>query len=326
MKGHPWLQFDPNGLRLVPNTHRKYRARINNRIIKLDINSSGIRGPEIETIPPPHTLRILFLGDSVIFGPGLEYEETVPRRLSRILGPYVQVLNGGVPGLNLEQEVDFLIEKRKELNSDMVVVGFYLNDAVKSIVLKEEYGELDEFSAGVLSDLRAASSLFNYLWKRFNVRRLLKARGMETAWVEPFLSKKWESDSEVYRRIIRTAGDDFGAAWDKDSWEIIDRQLARLVETCEASGRPPAAVVFPVSIQVESDYYDDFPQKKFAQLAREHNIKYLDLLPLLRKHREEKLFFDQCHLTSKGTELAARFIARWLKSEVLMERPRSQTP
>lgn len=69
------------------------------------INSDGLRGREINTPKPPHTFRILAVGDSVTFGYGVREEDTYVKVLERRLnegesgGREFEVLNGGTLGV-----------------------------------------------------------------------------------------------------------------------------------------------------------------------------------------------------------------------------------
>ena len=64
------------------------------------INNLGFRGPEPRS---DATTRLLIVGDSSVFGDGLSDGETMAAQVSALLGPDVDVQNGGVPGYTCEQ-------------------------------------------------------------------------------------------------------------------------------------------------------------------------------------------------------------------------------
>lgn len=75
------------------------------------INSLGFRGDEISSAAASKKMRIIFLGDSVVYGYGLADHETIPFQLEQTLkknNPSVEVLNLGVSGYDTLQEVEFL--------------------------------------------------------------------------------------------------------------------------------------------------------------------------------------------------------------------------
>jgi hypothetical protein len=96
-------------------------------------NSRGLRSPEIPLDKPSGTIRILGLGDSLMFGWGVSESECYLRLIESKLNaryPEVdwQVINGGIPGYNTAMEVEFLLRRGLELEPDAVVIEFVGND------------------------------------------------------------------------------------------------------------------------------------------------------------------------------------------------------
>ena len=312
---NPWMEVRPEGLRLIPNTHIKYQARINGRVIGININSMGFRGPELSSTLDPGRPRVLFLGDSILFGPGLDYNETITSRLSQNFRHRVEFINAGVPGMSIKDEVDFFEEKVEPLKPDLVLLGYYLNDPVRSIVLTEEYGDLKDFWTRNIVAIRRRSALANRIWEGITAARLIKTHKMNAGWVQMFHDRKWVTDRAVYDKIIELAADDFGAGWDEKSWVTVETQLTRLKALCLEREIPVAVIIFPVSLQIESHAADDDPQKRIIQIANKNQLPVFDLLPSLRAGPTELLLYDQCHYTPKGAEFVAYEISKWLSQE-----------
>lgn len=104
----------------------------------LVIGAGGLRGKEqlavdgsreASRVPPE---RVLFLGDSFVFGLGVEEEETLPAALERSLRAAgcagVRVGNGGVPGYNLHQVREALSRALERTRPDLLIVGILEND------------------------------------------------------------------------------------------------------------------------------------------------------------------------------------------------------
>lgn len=105
------------GYELIPNhTGKAFRSNV-------ITNSLGFRGPELDTEKP----LIAVLGDSMIFGYGVEYEESFPAQLQQYL-PHYTVLNAGVAGYSLEQEAATYVDKIKILEPEAIILGFFYND------------------------------------------------------------------------------------------------------------------------------------------------------------------------------------------------------
>lgn len=95
------------------------------------INSIGLRGPEV---PPrePGELRVLLLGDSVVVGFEVPYDETfgalLQQRLAARLPRPVRVVNAGVRGYGTDQAYLYLRERGVKLEPDVVVFVHSNND------------------------------------------------------------------------------------------------------------------------------------------------------------------------------------------------------
>ncbi|MEI6810153.1 MAG: SGNH/GDSL hydrolase family protein [bacterium] len=98
----------------------------------LKSNSLGMRGPETSTAKSPGVMRILGLGDSVMFGWAVSYEDTaltrVGRELALLTGRPVESLNTACPSYNTAVEVATYRTKCRRYKPDVVVVIFMEND------------------------------------------------------------------------------------------------------------------------------------------------------------------------------------------------------
>jgi len=106
----------------LENPELKFDDRTN----ALRLRGPGI-GPRRQGVP-----RILMLGDSYTFGWAVSEQDALPEQLGRLLsepGRDVEVINGGVPGYNTEQEAVLLEHLLPAVQPDIVVLGFVMNDA-----------------------------------------------------------------------------------------------------------------------------------------------------------------------------------------------------
>ncbi len=104
------------------------------------INNVGMRGPDVDLVKPPGTLRIVTAGASETFGlyesPGREF----PRQLEDTLrarctgGPHIEVLNAAIFGMSLPTVDQDLRLRVRPLHPDVVVLYptpvQYLDDGV----------------------------------------------------------------------------------------------------------------------------------------------------------------------------------------------------
>ena len=93
------------------------------------INSQGFRGPEPSSSPPGQ--RVVILGDSIAFGNFMTWEDTFSNQIQQRLHSEnrdVGVLNFGVGGYDILQEVALLEIRGLKYDPDLVVVAYCLND------------------------------------------------------------------------------------------------------------------------------------------------------------------------------------------------------
>lgn len=139
--------LDPFGISYYPETARYFDTYVleepigyRNRPlltgtfygVPVSINSLGMRDREV-SIKEEGEFRILVMGDSVPFGIGVKYENSLPYQLERILNEqypenYFRTLNMGVPSYNTEQELIQLKDLGLKLKPDAVVLLFSDND------------------------------------------------------------------------------------------------------------------------------------------------------------------------------------------------------
>ncbi|MGH7818975.1 MAG: SGNH/GDSL hydrolase family protein, partial [Candidatus Binatia bacterium] len=74
-------------------------------------------------VTTPSAARIVFVGDSVTFGFGVDAEHTYPERFGERIGRAGDVVNAAVPGYNLEQVLGVLRELLARERPQLVVYG-----------------------------------------------------------------------------------------------------------------------------------------------------------------------------------------------------------
>jgi lysophospholipase L1-like esterase len=92
------------------------------------INSLGYRGPERSYARPAGTRRVVVLGDSFVWGFGVEQEALFTTVLERRLAPGVEVLNLGVSGYSTDQELLVYRNEGQRYRPDVVVLVVASND------------------------------------------------------------------------------------------------------------------------------------------------------------------------------------------------------
>jgi hypothetical protein len=108
------------GWALVPNSDAF--ARTKEFHIHVRINSQGLRDTEHRYAKPPHTKRIVILGDSYMQAQQVELEESLPYLLEE---PGVEVINLGVNAYGPPQQLLMLREEGFRYEPDLILLAFY---------------------------------------------------------------------------------------------------------------------------------------------------------------------------------------------------------
>lgn len=120
---HPFLPFA-----LTPGNYNLGEKK------QLTINSLGYRGPEFTREKPPGTFRILFVGDSYIFGYGLDDNDVAARKLEEKLrarlasaknggSRKIEVINAGFHGSSPAQYELYLRKEGYDLAPDLILLA-----------------------------------------------------------------------------------------------------------------------------------------------------------------------------------------------------------
>jgi hypothetical protein len=140
--------FDPVGVSYFPETARLFDTMVHEEPIsyrlrpgldgkfnhaRYQINSLGFRGPEPAIPKPEDESRILWLGDSLVFGIGVNNDQTMPSVVESLANEgaadkHFRVLNMGVPSYNTEQELIQFETLGLQLQPDAVLLLFAPND------------------------------------------------------------------------------------------------------------------------------------------------------------------------------------------------------
>jgi hypothetical protein len=137
------------------------------------LNRLGFRKPEFEEEKPDGILRIVLIGDSFVFGTGVDYEGTLAHRLAselnrRFPAQGFEVLNLGIPGDNLSSHVELYRTAIARLDPDVVVL---------CLTLVNDLSRWDEQAAR--RDARRMSP--------FSLVRFLAGDAVEPLWALMFL-------------------------------------------------------------------------------------------------------------------------------------------
>jgi lysophospholipase L1-like esterase len=168
------------------------------------INSEGFRGPERETTDAGEGVyRVLFIGDSVTFGYGVEERDSFVRRVEAALRARhpdrrFDIVNAGVPGWSWVQGLRFLQLRGLSLHPNLVVMAHGANDQFFPVKLtdNERIKALESPAPRLLERVRHSVSRTNM----YRVARRLVATGTAPLAISPGCARQI-SDTGGCRRV-----------------------------------------------------------------------------------------------------------------------------
>lgn len=95
--------------------------------VQVEINAQGFRGPAATPVKDPSKTRVLVVGDSLVWGFGVEQEETFVSKMAAQCQD-LEVINFGVSGYATDQELLLFNELGKPLKPDVVILVVASND------------------------------------------------------------------------------------------------------------------------------------------------------------------------------------------------------
>ena len=119
---------------------------------KAKINRLGMRSPEPLSAA---RLKVLTIGDSSVFGDGVRDDETLAAQISALLGPEVDVQNGGVPGYTCWQSRLWVNRIRQRFDPDIIITYNQHSDYRRAsghdrVIAATQLGPLAETGTGRL--------------------------------------------------------------------------------------------------------------------------------------------------------------------------------
>lgn len=211
--------------------------------VPVRINADGLRDRDHD-LAHPGARRIIFLGDSLTFGWGVEESQTFAARIEAMLAKRspVDVINFGTGNYNTEQEANLFFEKGLKYSPDEVVVFFFINDAEPTP--RQSRWEL-------LENVR----ILTFFWSRVNALRSKLGHG--------------GSFRDYYAALYRD---------DQPGWIAEKRAFRDLRDVCAEHGIDLRVVMLP-ELHVLTPYAFAAEHAKVAAFLRDNHIPVLDLAP-----------------------------------------------
>ncbi|MEW6071598.1 MAG: SGNH/GDSL hydrolase family protein [Planctomycetota bacterium] len=278
-------------------------------------NERGFRGPACAGDAAPGTARIVFLGDSFTLGEGVKDEDIYPERTAALLaarlgpgGPRVEACNLGMLAFNTTQEWIVLEEEGFGCGPDLVVLGYFLNDAA------EPYFVIDWRTRSVRQETGGLAGL---ALRRPPPSPLYRSRLARIAW-RLFDARERARLTVAYYDELYS---DQNPAWSRNR-----QSLQAIVRSCAQRGIPLVVLCFPVLADFAGGYPFDPVHAEVARAVAEvagPSTRFVDLRPHFQGHRTADLWVHPTdhHPNELAHQIAAEVLAETIAGDPLL-RPR----
>ncbi len=112
------------------NFHQAFRYRAHGEVMDVQTNAAGFRDAA-QTAPPEDATTVLFLGDSFVFGYGVDVKDRLDTRLRTLAaeaGRAIHTVNWGVPGWGTALQARYVCDHIAQERPDVLVLVFCHND------------------------------------------------------------------------------------------------------------------------------------------------------------------------------------------------------
>ncbi len=276
------------------NAELSHRHRPNSKAflmgVEVEINSLGLRDREVSKAKPPGTYRIVVLGDSTTLGWGVPFNKMYPKILEQGLhaNPPSQrwtnyeVLNTGIGNYNTSQEVASFKERWLALEPDMVLLGWYINDAEPTPKPSNNW---------------LAYHSYGYNWVASNFDSALRNVGAN-------------KDYRGYYNGLYEAN--------QSGWHRSQEAFAELAQLCATRNLPLHILLIPELHTLSGDYEFKHVHDLIREVGASNRVEVLDLIEAFPVAADPKAFWvspEDAHPNGKANELMAARIEAALRKE-----------
>lgn len=278
-------------------------------------NSHGFRdsrefGPEKGA-----AFRVLFLGDSFVYGVGVNDEQAIPQRVEKILRSRdysVEIINAGSPGKGTDYELRLLQVLGQRLSPDLIVLCFFWNDYFDNA--QGEYfrlGKDERLVSKKPHSFTAKKAKFenlpgiNWLLSRFQAANAVRAAMVNL--LQPSGQIKASDKKYVPQKV---------------NYELTGIFIKQIIATAQTLGSDILFFYLPDHLEV--NYYKKSGEtssyeNNFVALLKSQKKKVFSLTPALAAIPGKIELPYWIHYNPRATMQAARYISgpleEWLKQQ-----------
>jgi hypothetical protein len=277
------LALDPAlGWRPLPNVEK--RGALWGASLPARTNALGWRDKPRDLVKPAGTTRALLLGDSFVFGVGVDDGKRVSEALESEV-PGLEAWNLGVTAYGPDQELILLESVITDYAPDVVVWFACLSNDVEDVRHERRYSHAKPWFEIAGDDLVLHAP-----------EPSLLDRLRDASYVAEFVCSPLDDRALAHR---------VAAPWqDREGLELFGRLAASMASVTERHGAKFWCVTIPSGVPGAD--------ARAMAVLRDHGVEPFDLAPVFQAANDSALFLADGHWSAAGHALAAQALARAL--------------
>jgi lysophospholipase L1-like esterase len=286
----------PSGIAMVDHPTRTWTLQPGAEMVETNVytrvNSLGLRGPDV-TERKPGEVRILTLGDSSVFGYGVDEPMAMDRIAASILGTFWRVpvrgINGATPGYTSVQALAVLNEVGPIYRPDWVIIAAIWSDLFQT-----------DQPLSTPSEVAIPSALYR----------------ITTRFLGPWLQPRTVGWVDLEREV----GTPSAGRAPRTSTEQYRNTLTELATTARALGGEPLFLILPAPVDLNTRPPPPFIleyRNTMAEVARAVGAPLVDASARFRRDGASNAdFYDQIHPSREGHARLGSMIATTIAQAV----------
>ncbi len=258
-------------------------------------NIYGLRGTDFSEKKTSNTLRILFIGDSITFGWGVESDDKIfPGIIERALNnnrdwktiKKVEVLNGGISGSVPEDWINLWNRVGRKYQPDVVIVVYFLRDGIS-------YMSIPNFFNRIRNKI-VKKNQSSWIYKHSYLFRIVKDK-----------LDKYEISQKYTSNFVQSY---LGNEKETKRWKQSQKLLLKLFRLIKNESSDVGFVVFPILAELNKNYPFFEVCNHIEKFVSNYQIPTHNLIQAFMGHSGPSLWvsaYDQ-HPNEKAHQIAAQ--------------------
>jgi hypothetical protein len=294
-------------------------------------NSLGWRGSREYQEAKPTAYRVLFLGDSLTYGIGVNDDQTFAARVEKFLNAdrlSVEVMNAGDPGKGTDYALKCFQAVGRKFHPDLTVLGFFCNDFQDN-----ERGEY--YNIGKRGELQAKTvncdsgalkrALFNLPGYNWLISWSQAANLVKQAGVDVLVNQAHKTGPDATAGLVVAYNRGSEGYSDRTNRQITNLYVEHLHTAVKHAGGALLMFYIPIAQEVR-EYRQNrtmsADEQACGRIAADNGIMLWSLTPLLALSGQtiDRLYYQEGHWTAAAHEMAARYMSRCIASRLAERR------